>query len=124
MIVIYFIIFAFLSFFFVPKLFNEKDIPTNLSENEAKEKALIFSEKGERIKAIKILRKNLGMDLKQSVDFLNNSINNSSLTDEQLRQQILDLLKNGKKIEAIKIVREHRGLELKLAKEFVETIDK
>ena len=85
-------------------------------------------QRGHKIEAIKIVRKQLGVDLKQAKEIVEASPGDGSpgsqrphsKHQEGLPSAAADALARGHKIEAIRIVREALGIGLKEAKEYVE----
>ncbi|REJ73550.1 MAG: hypothetical protein DWQ36_07110 [Acidobacteria bacterium] len=90
---------------------------------------------GRKIEAIKIVRRELGVDLAQAKEAVDSFLAATSheldagtgrsrlgQVDTRMPQAALDALQRGEKIEAIKIARQHFGIGLKEAKEAVERL--
>lgn len=86
-------------------------------------------QRGHKIEAIKIVREQLGVDLKQAKEIVEASPGDGSpgsqrphgrQHQEGLPSAVADALARGHKIEAIRIVRKTLGIGLKEAKEYVE----
>ena len=86
--------------------------------------------KGNKIEAIKMLREELNIGLKEAKEFVGklSSVNdnpNENFIEQKnisVSEKALNFLREGKKIDAVKVVREETGLGLKDSKDMVEKI--
>jgi ribosomal protein L7/L12 len=102
-----------------------------------KDKSVQFSsavkeqlEKGNKIEAIKILREETGINLKEAKELIDNAINKRIHPGDNIKnndniyipENVLDYLREGKKIDAIKALRHETGLGMKDFKDTVEKV--
>jgi ribosomal protein L7/L12 len=86
--------------------------------------------KGNKIEAIKILREETGINLKEAKELIEFSINKSPHPGDNIKNNhnisvpgnVLNYLREGKKIDAIKVLRQETGLGMKDAKDMVEKV--
>jgi ribosomal protein L7/L12 len=86
--------------------------------------------KGNKIEAIKLLREENGIGLKEAKELIDNILDNKTLPEVNTQTQenysmsynVLNHLRAGKKIDAIKALRQETGLGLKDAKDAVEKV--
>ena len=85
---------------------------------------------GNKIDAVKMLRKELNISLIEAKELVDKvsagdndlGINLSNKETVSVSEKALEFLREGKKIDAIKVVREETGLGLKDSKELVEKV--
>ena len=80
---------------------------------------------GRKLEAIKLLREETGIGLKEAKDIVEKyAAGKAQISADPMKmnmpQEALNKLSEGNKIEAIKIIREHNGTGLKESKEFAE----
>lgn len=103
------------------------NVPEEVTQNI---KAMLLQ--GRKIEAIKYLKDNVSMGLKEAKDYVEGltiedeekvtrepGLNN---LDVETVEEARELLRQGYKMEAIKLIREESGISLKEAKEFVESL--
>lgn len=103
------------------------NVPEEVTQNI---KAMLLQ--GRKIEAIKYLKDNVSMGLKEAKDYVEGltiedeekvtrepGLNN---LDAETVDEARELLRQGHKMEAIKFIREESGISLKEAKEFVESL--
>lgn len=103
------------------------NVPEEVTQNI---KAMLLQ--GRKIEAIKYLKDNVSMGLKEAKDYVEGltiedeekvtrepGLNN---LDAETVEEARELLRLGHKMEAIKFIREESGISLKEAKEFVESL--
>lgn len=103
------------------------NVPEEVTQNI---KAMLLQ--GRKIEAIKYLKDNVSMGLKEAKDYVEGltiedeekvtrepGLNN---LDAETVEEARELLRQGHKMEAIKSIREESGISLKEAKEFVESL--
>lgn len=87
-------------------------------------------EKGNKIEAIKILREETGINLKEAKELIDYAINKGIHPGDNIKNEtnisipgnVLNYLREGKKIDAITALRHATGLGMKDAKNMVEKI--
>jgi ribosomal protein L7/L12 len=94
------------------------------SNFSASEKVYTYIKEGRIIEAIKILREETGLSLKEAKEFIEKFKlkNRASLPAGNVSESVIDHLRKGSKIDAIKKYREETGMGLKDSKEFIENI--
>ena len=102
---------------------NDKNIQLSSSVKEQ-------LEKGNKIEAIKILREETGINLKEAKELIDYAINKRTHPGDNIKNEnniympgnVLNYLREGKKIDAITALRHAKGLGMKDAKDMVEKI--
>ncbi len=85
---------------------------------------------GEKLQAIKFVRRKTGMDLKEAAHYVDSleqdsepeELQSEALPGDALKFEARELLAQGKKIQAVKLVREQTGWGLKQSKDFVDSL--
>jgi ribosomal protein L7/L12 len=81
------------------------------------------AERGETVLAIKLLREQTGLGLKEAKELIEAQTKQRAAPPADLPPSITDALRRGQKIEAIRLLREYTGLGLAEAKRMVESMD-
>ncbi|MFZ0455907.1 MAG: ribosomal protein L7/L12 [Ignavibacteriaceae bacterium] len=85
---------------------------------------------GDKIEAIKMLREETGLNLKEAKELIETEFNNRTPHEDNIKNKInipvpgsvFNYLRKGKKIDAITVLRRETGLGMKDAKDMVEKL--
>ncbi len=110
---------------------NNLSIEVSLMDGNLKipSEILELIKRGNKIEAIKMLRGELNIGLKEAKGIVDKISSGSTIDNNFIKtknisvsEKALDFLRKGKKIDAVKVVREEMGLGLKDSKDIVEKV--
>ncbi len=112
----------------------QRDLEQHIFQSDEEADARDLVSQGQKIEAIKVVRAQTGMGLKEAKEYVEaltrgeqtamptpHPVSTTNLTSAD-QAEIQSLLERGRKIEAIKIVRARTNMGLKEAKEYVERL--